>query len=147
MSLFHPDENTRPSNLIENLKDSVSTAKEKACDSITACLTGNLGPLLKSGPQAENELLKIVKDALEIAVELGIQKSQILLYGIQHLPDTFDHTSEMMEAHQMYEHPQALDGRRILIVTYPAILALGNSDGSGYSMNKRVLKKAVVWVG
>lgn len=53
----------------------------------------------------------------------------------------------MMEAHRLYEDPKALDGKRILMVTHPAIVAIGKVDGSDYSIKPRVFKKAIVWMG
>lgn len=68
MSLFNPDKDTRNFVAVEDLKRSVSAATEKACSSITMCLSDQLSSLMKSGPQTRDELLAIVKDAAEIAV-------------------------------------------------------------------------------
>lgn len=147
MSLFNPDENTRSLAAVEDLTGSVSDATENFCSSFTTCLVNHLCCLVKSGPQARNELLAIVKNGAKFGVEFGIQKSRIVWYGIQQLPETFNHASDMMEAHRLYEDPKALDGKRILVVTHPAIVATGKPDGLDYSIRPRVLKKAVVWMG
>lgn len=59
--------------------------------------------------------------------------------------------SKETEAHWLHDNDleddeAAFDGRPILLVTQPAIVAIGKSDGSDYS-SRRNLKKAIVWMG
>lgn len=98
--------------------------------------------------EALNELMLRAQD---ISMNLGTQRIGLRCIDSYQLPATFDHESTTMEAHSLHnkdlaENDAALDGRPIVLVTQPAVIAIGKSDGSDYGV-RRVLEKAVVLVG
>jgi hypothetical protein len=97
------------------------------------------------------QLEKIVEDLGEYAYRLWTQKSYISYLAMDKLPKTFDHIDGLLEAHPLHNNEieddeACLDGKDILIVSQPAIIAYGNLDGSDYS-TETILRKAVVWMG
>lgn len=99
----------------------------------------------------KEELNEIMLKAQEISMKLGTQRSGLRCDDYFALPLTFDHTSTIMEAHSLHnrdlaDDDAALDGRPIVWVTQPAVIAVGKSDGSDYGV-RRVLEKAVDLMG
>ena len=97
------------------------------------------------------QLLKIVANAAELSEKLHVQRCRFFVAGLRNLPEKFDSTSRHMEAHsahivELEDDERCLDGRDILLVVHPEIIAYGSSDGTDAS-TVRVLKKAVVWMG
>jgi hypothetical protein len=96
-------------------------------------------------------LENIMMTAMEIAGKLGTQRSRLELGTMSNLPEKFDANSRDMQEHT-YHHPELdddekyLDGKDVLLVVHPAVYAIGSSDGSDRT-ERRILKKAVVWMG
>jgi hypothetical protein len=153
LRLYHPRESVQPLDQVELLKNFIVDAKNESCNSFTtqflnqaASLFGDLTPA-----EAHGELNEIMSKAIELSTKLGTQRSGLRCEGQSDLPAIFDHKSNIMEAHSLHnkdlaDDDAALDGRPIVLVTLPAIVAIGKSDGSDYK-TRRILGKAVVLVG
>jgi hypothetical protein len=69
----------------------------------------------------------------------------------QHGALRYEATSTHLEAHSSHsrdlsDDANALDGREVLLVTNPAVVAIGTAEGKDYDSMK-VWKKAAVWLG
>lgn len=131
----------------------VDTAEVKSCETLGFIFIDRAVTLFKDVNNVEmhKEILQILAKACHISKNVGTQRSGIECQGLLSLPKNFNHRSKDMEAHQLHngeleDDDKALDGKPILLVTQPAIIAIGRSDGSDYCA-KRVLKKAIVWMG
>lgn len=96
-------------------------------------------------------LLKIMQQAVDMSTKLSTQRSDLEVLWGEHLPAKFSAGLRSTEAHSVHnidldDDDTALDGKQVLMVTFPLIVAMGKSNGTDYTM-QRVLKKAVVWMG
>ncbi|QDS69873.1 hypothetical protein FKW77_000521 [Venturia effusa] len=146
-SLLNPDKYVKTPENVKKLKSLTAEARQKSNEALVQKLRSILGDFLKDDPQVGEELLDLVQDATTLSMQLGLQHSNLYFLWINDLPDIFDHTSELMEAHGSYFEPSDQDGKRILMVNQPAVMSVGSSDGSDYKTTPIVLKKAVVWMG
>jgi hypothetical protein len=99
----------------------------------------------------DKELGDIFREAGELSYGLWTQKPDFKFLDIKALPRRFDRGNNQMEPHQLHRElldmdGGCLDGKDIVLVTHPALLAYGTAEGTEYC-NARVLKKAVVWLG
>jgi hypothetical protein len=132
------------------LRKALIEVKNASCDGFTKEFIGQVKILLTdpSSKETLDELTDIMSKALDISRKLNTQRSGLRCDRAPDLAATFDHTSDMMEAHSLHnkelaDDEAALDGKAIILVMQPAIVAIGKSDGSDYSI-RRVLRKAVV---
>ena len=101
------------------------------------------------------QLTEIGLKAAEISYRLWTQKRELSCLRMHELEAEsalqFDSTSQLLEHHplhnvQLSQDEMALDGKAVVIVTQPVVVAYGDSDGDNYA-KRTVLKKAVVWMG
>lgn len=110
-------------------------------------------PLLATPPDEAmyQQLYSIMRSAAEVSEKLYVQRCTIAIKGYSKLPEVFDSRSVSMEAHsnhmiELEDDESCLDGKRVLMVAHPEVVAIGSSDGSDLT-TVRVLRKAVVWMG
>jgi hypothetical protein len=99
-----------------------------------------------SGPM-QDQLAHIFACGAKTAQKLWMQRSYLFMA----LHDVYDSENEGMIAHALHnkelcKDEKCLNGRKVLLMTHPKVLAYGSSDGSS-DKTKRVLKEAVVWMG
>jgi hypothetical protein len=135
-------------------KGLIETAGKMACHGFAE----NCLPLLSAFLERKVDSLRafeFLKEMLikagEVSFKLWTQKSSVAVCWLEELPEIFWSDSDVMEAHRLHceqleEDDKSLDGGEILLVTHPAVILYGDSDGQSYA-KKRVLKKAVVWMG
>jgi hypothetical protein len=139
------------------LKSSVSKSKLASHTRLASEFLDHAHKLIEIeiGIEARTELRKaligIMQTAARFSSALDTQKSYLRCEGLSELPGTFDHQSEDMEAFSGHladldDEPTCLDGKAILLVIQPAVVLIGMNDGSDYKW-RRVLKKAIVWMG
>ncbi|KAJ5223350.1 hypothetical protein N7468_007892 [Penicillium chermesinum] len=102
-------------------------------------------------PETEASLREIFINAAELSYKLWQRKSYLEFRGMKDLPRTFNNGVDILQPHRMHnvalgDDATALDGATVLMVTHPAVLVHGASDGSDYGRSG-ILKAAVVWVG
>ena len=123
-----------------------STCHELACN----FLTGDTSLLLRHSTDeltaaTIGSLQGIILKAADIAIKIWTQPYFLTSKGLPGLP-AFEVSSPTMEAHRLHrldDEDQSMDGRLIKVVTQPALIIHGNSDGKDYNTS-RVLVKAVV---
>lgn len=137
-----------------NLKGQLEEAQRGFLQSlVVAFLEGPIRPLLRpvgsTDRQQRNELLKVLKNASNLAFDLWKQRTSLEIKGIEYFKDkTFRCDSLEMEAHRVHsldDNDHNRDGERIMMVSHPAFFAFGNEDEEGYD-KKKVWAKAVVWL-
>jgi hypothetical protein len=99
-----------------------------------------------SGPM-QDQLANIFDGGAKIAQKLWMQRSYLFMT----LHNVYDSENEEMIAHALHtkelsEDEKCLDGKKVLLMVHPKVLAFGSSDGSS-NEKRRVLKEAVVWMG
>lgn len=106
-------------------------------------------------PEEEERVHARIVEAMQmgarLAAALGTSKCGLVCLGLSDLPKTFDHTSLEMEewsGHMgdTFDDPGALDGKPILMVMQPAIVAIGSQDDF-HNNCRRVIHKAIVFLG
>lgn len=143
---------------VDLLKSMTSVSKLTARMSLATrflASTGDIVPKNVPGVDEEelnDELMAIFQIAASVCFNIHTQRNGYECEGIRDFPTTFSHDSPIMEAHGLHykilsDDPTAMDGRRILLVTQPAVFAIGKADGSEYGGEPRILKKAIVWLG
>lgn len=132
---------------IEEFKASVAVARTTVGETLTTRFLHHFDDVLKERPETKENLLRIVSHADVLATELAAQKSYLRCYGIQELPETFSSDSSLMISHALNGEPEDLNGKCVLLVVQPAIIAIGRASGCDYTLPPRVLKKAVIWLG
>lgn len=151
--LFNPLEIDNASGDFQVCRVQVSEAKSVTTGYLASVFMDLVSSLLKDGDRKDmaRQLREIFGKAVQVSTKLTTQRSSLMCKGLRSLPSKFDHNSKEMEAHWLHNNDleddeAAVDGKPILLVTQPAIVAIGKSDGSDYS-SRRVLKKAIVWMG
>lgn len=107
--------------------------------------------------ECQRELEDIVARAAAFSYRVAAQKTKLEVISLSGLPKDssgrviFSSNSEYMEHHPLHnvmidEDAHSLDGKEVLLVTQPAVLARGFQHGQDPS-KLRVLKEAVVWMG
>ncbi|OJJ42092.1 hypothetical protein ASPZODRAFT_137510 [Penicilliopsis zonata CBS 506.65] len=133
---------------------SATARKEAAMDIMQGFIdtvTGHLISPLATDGVAFTSLANIFITAAETSNKLWLRKSYIEVRTMETLSPTFVHDMELLKAHRLHnrvldDDPTALDGAPIHIVTQPAVLVHGLSDGTDYSQTW-LWKAAVVWMG
>lgn len=110
----------------------------------------------RKAPEDRNtQLIEIALKTAEISYRLWTQRRELSFLAFTNLEAEsslqFNSQSSLLEHHplhnvQLSQDETALDGRTIKLVTHPAAVAYGDSDGEDYS-ECTILKKAVVWMG
>lgn len=129
------------------------------CDDITAdFMQGPASVLLTHPGDAERSeraksLREILLKAVEVATLLWTQRSYVSCINMNDMIKQrmmFDIASPTMTAHPMHrigEDDTSQNGREILIVTRPTILAFDDDDDKGLRGDRfRILAKAIVWL-
>lgn len=107
----------------------------------------------ESANQMFQGLIPIIQQAVELAWQVWSRKARLDVFGCSERTAEimYSSKSDMLELHALHgrdvdDDPQALDGKRVLLVCSPVVLLAGNADGKEYE-KQRVVKKAVVWLG
>ena len=134
------------------LKRLIDEAKQMECRNLAREFFSDAASLLKNPSSAEGheQLSMILQEGAEVSTKLATQRSGLLVGGMEE-GLVFDSTSRDMTAHTLHhadldDDEGCLNGKPVLMVTHPLVLATGKSDGSDFAVN-RVLKKRVVWMG
>lgn len=146
IKLFNPHDGISSAD-IEEFKASIASARTTVGETTTNQFLRRFKKVLKEHPKTKERLCRVVSDADVLATEFAGQKSYLRCYGIQDLPETFSSDSNLMKVYPMSGEPEDLDGKRVLLVVQPAIIAKGRASGHDYNLPPRVIKKAVVWLG
>ncbi|KAL4933395.1 uncharacterized protein BDV17DRAFT_251822 [Aspergillus undulatus] len=116
---------------------------------VTEFLAGPAHALLNENDRDAHsrELRSLYKSAAQLALALWSQRSFIATHKLHDLP-WFTVTSALMEVHRLQhldEDDTSMDGKGILLVVQPAVLAFGSEDADRYDEYK-VWAPAVVLV-
>ncbi len=99
--------------------------------------------------QCISDLKSIVQSAGELSYRLWSRRTVLGVRSLLELKnEPFVSRSDLMKAHplhRLYEDDKRCDGWFVSIVTHPAVLGFGSSDGKDYSTG-RVWMKAEVWL-
>ncbi len=99
--------------------------------------------------QCFSDLESIVQSAGELSSRLWTRRTVLVVKSLLELEsEPFAARSDLMKAHplhRLYEDDNRCDGWLVSIVTHPAVLGFGSSDGKDYS-TARVWMKAEVWL-
>ncbi|QDS69884.1 hypothetical protein FKW77_000672 [Venturia effusa] len=136
LSFFNPDEIDLPSNRLGTFRISILGAKERSADALAGQYLADYRVVLEQSPQRKQVTLKIVRQAMTAATDLGIPKSFPRCDGIEDLPDLFSHTSELMDPEPRLHgdvEPSTLDGKEMPWAIRSAVRAIGKSDRTDYS--------------
>lgn len=135
------------------VQSSLADARENALLKIKFSIVNKAGTLLPKPHSSSlfQQLGDILSKAADITMKLSTQRNGLLVQSMMDLPNTYDPNAETMELHILHhrdtaENENCFNGQKILMVTQPAVIAVGSSDGNDYSV-RRVLKKAIVWMG
>ncbi|KAF2103499.1 hypothetical protein NA57DRAFT_53017 [Rhizodiscina lignyota] len=131
-----------------------STAAEAACTALADKFLGDAYLLLQAagGAEAKKDLLDIFCTASELAYKIFTRKSYIKIYDFNIFAShRFNPKSELMAHHalhnaQLHDDENCLNGKPIVLVSSPAVVVYGKSDGTNYD-DRRVWKKAIVFMG
>lgn len=106
-----------------------------------------------------SDLVPIVERVVGLAWQVWTRKAQLEVVSWSRLAHestggvdlAYASESDKMELHSMHgrdidDDPNALDGYAVSIICSPAVVISGNAEGKDYD-KKRVIKKAVVWIG
>jgi hypothetical protein len=139
--------------MLAQLQFDLQAARQASLEKMNKNLLQLAGTLVASQDASVvvQQLNDILAKAAKTSAKLYAQRSGLFIQSISELPKTFEANSSYMEPHMLHhrdleDNEDCLNGQRILLVTQPAVIAIGNSDGSDYTV-RRVLKKAVVWMG
>ena len=104
------------------------------------------------------QLAGIATRAARLSYRLWTQKTRLAILGLEDLGlggddevKTFGDGAELLHYHAYHnvEHSRdngCLDGKPIVMITHPAVIAYGDSSGDNYAEYK-VWKKAEAWMG
>ena len=99
--------------------------------------------------QCLNDLESVLQSAGELSSRLWTRRTVLGVKSLLELEsEPFAARSDLMKAHplhRLYEDDNKCDGWLVSIVTHPAVLGFGSSDGKDYS-TARVWMKAEVWL-
>ncbi|KAJ5673179.1 hypothetical protein N7507_002306 [Penicillium longicatenatum] len=142
--------------LLEATKTRTELARKKAAECLMAnFLATSAAFLINAKPLDVPRLAPlqlIFNTAAQISHKLWLRKSYLEIQTIRSLPKTYLHTNERLNYHSLHNEflsaeETGLDGYPIIVVTHPAVLVHGNSDGSNYGAPPRIWKEARVWMG
>jgi hypothetical protein len=138
---------------VEILRKQVTASKEKMMTMLEDTILNEVRALLSLPlpEHARQQFRDIITTAVDVTTKLHLQRGRLGWVSRPHLPAAFDSSSQLMEAHtwhhrELDDDEKCLDGKPVLMVTQPAIVIAGASDGSDTKI-RRVLRKAVVWMG
>lgn len=140
------DEQRRTKNRTAEARRRASTAKCRSFLELVKGITGSISS------QRMEELKNIFIEAGEIAYRFGTQKSWVHCCRLKDMtePYRFRASDKSVELHRLdlpayEEDPSSFEGRKICLVTNPAVLAFGTDDFTDYS-RCRIWQPAVVCV-
>lgn len=101
--------------------------------------------------QAAKALLvyeKIICEAAELSALIWTRKPRVRCSypGPFYFSASMDVTAHPLHRAELDDDPEALDGKRIILVYSPAIWMDGTDDGQNFHQTK-LIKKAVAWMG
>lgn len=111
----------------------------------------SIGPLLNPDLPSDEQttFLDIVAEFGNLALRLWSQNHHVYYHSLHKLKgELFRETRPDLEAAQalrLEKGDRRLDGRPVVVVLQPLILAAGTQDGKNYNKS-RIWSKAVVWV-
>lgn len=124
--------------------------KEKGIESATGFLNSPARLLFREDTdqeKREQELQLLYHRAGDLSLSLWAQRSFMRCYDLKDLK-VFSRDNAFMTAHRLHhldEDDDRLNGKKVLAVTQPAIVAYGNEDAENYDRGK-VWAKAVVLI-
>lgn len=135
------------------LLEHVNEAKKLMCDHYANHFISSAEKVLSSDDEDSllGDLSQLMQHALDVSLRLKMQRGRVLVNWLPEMPNEFVSDVYPLQAHgshafDLEDNEKALDGPAILLVTHPAVIVVGSSDGSDASVI-RVLKKATVWMG
>ncbi|KAF1983180.1 hypothetical protein K402DRAFT_396887, partial [Aulographum hederae CBS 113979] len=99
-----------------------------------------------------SQLEILLTDVALTAYKLSTRKTQLEIHYLHSIKNhRYEAQIDVFEPNALHreeldDNEKILDGRRILFVSHPLLIACGNTDGSDYNL-RRVWKKATVWMG
>jgi hypothetical protein len=107
--------------------------------------------LRQSTDKTRDGLEEIMKTAVGLSFRLWTQRSYLIREGRNLLGNLFDKKTKIWMASGLHtaeleEDEDCMNGKPILFIFHPAVILYGDSEGTDYS-TRRILKKAVVWMG
>lgn len=98
--------------------------------------------------QVFDSLKTVVQFATEVSSRLWSRRTSLQVHGLASLlPSPFSAECHIMKAHgihRLYDGDTKCDGWRVGIVVHPAVVGLGNSDGTDYKTERVWMKAEVV---
>ncbi|EME38936.1 hypothetical protein DOTSEDRAFT_180949 [Dothistroma septosporum NZE10] len=100
-------------------------------------------------------LQSILLRAAELSWAFLARKQSVKVRDIEYLDKDralrYDHKADDLDTHvfhcpEVEDEPDALDGRKIVLLCNPAVVAYGTADGTDYDKSK-IWHKAMVWLG
>ena len=144
---------------MSKVQEEVKACRGKAQEGIVnAIVSEYMGELsAEQLAHARSGLAALVEDACVLSWSLWTRKARIEVHDWTSLKKFqtddmhYKATSGIFEAHPLHKRdledsPKALDGNSIALLCTPPIFVAGNAEGEGYQ-ERRVLKKAIVWMG
>jgi hypothetical protein len=139
---------------LETTKRRTEAAREKAAQHIMQEFLNTSAAFLTSPNPVEGsslaQLQRIFTWAAHLSYKLWLRKSYLVFHSMAQLPEAYHHALHI-RAHSLHnqlldDNEKALDGATIRVVTHPAVVVYGSSDGASYDSN-RMWKEAVVYMG
>lgn len=150
MRLLDPP--TRIMSTTAEIKARAEKARSDATKALAKSCLREMGHLIQEHDQNQilQELHTIFKDCADLAKNLSVQKMQVDAVGLESLPSRYQSGSPYLQPHGLHvadldDDPQALDGKRVILVVNPAIVVRGTTTGRDYEQS-RVWKKATVLI-
>lgn len=147
--------NNRDSNATPSIKSRIEDMRKRRCEALSSeFLNGPLELLIRPNLSDEElekmkrELSNIIFDAGEVSAHLWTQRTMINALRLFHCPN-FKINHSVLTAHRLHQlddDDHRLDGKSVIGVIHPAILAWGDNEGGNYNNKYKVLSKAVVMV-
>lgn len=144
------------------IKDVAATSRELAARGLAMDLLNAVADLLipaVDAEAAEPGLEAILRTSAELSQTFWTRKQWIYYRGLTALvpagladqPLKYQASATDMETHPLHsvdldDDPEALDGREVVLLCNPAVVAFGTADGKDYDKTK-LWRKAVVWLG
>jgi hypothetical protein len=105
----------------------------------------------QNSDKTQEGLAEIMYSAVDLSFRLWTQRSYMTHEGHDLLTQPYSRKNKVLAASGLHtaeleEDEKCMDGQPILLVFHPAVILYGDSEGTDYS-TRRILKKAVVWMG
>ncbi|KXT06354.1 hypothetical protein AC578_9129 [Pseudocercospora eumusae] len=148
----------RPNRGVDRLKDMAKASRDHSVGLLAGQMSRSIAEHLVHPEllaDAEDALMMLMRDAAKLSWSLLTRKSRIDMadgFLVTEEDKIFYHAdSSNLEAHSQHrkalqEDRNAMNGRKVFMLTRPAVMLAGDADGQNYNQ-KRVLMKAVGWMG